>query len=424
MVIDRITSGSRPVAYVEPLGPAPSIADPRQEAFDRLRQMAIGKQFQAEIVARLNDGSFMVRMANSPNEKSPDAGPGGATARMRLPAGAQVGAFLDLTLIAKQPRLTFLLAPEKSAAPARSSDASTTSLSSTGRLIGKLLRTAQQDSAPAALVGKAPLLASPAVDTKQIATALQNTLVRSGLFYESHLGQWAAGARPLAELLHEPQNQTAKPLLTEAGRATAAGSGELPPALQPSSTPTSRLLPLPSEPSSAPGTPGSNSAVVAPSPDPVVRDVPLADAPKQLVAASATPDQQEPDAAAQLATPGPESARLINLQLDALEQRRVLWQGELWPGQPLSWEVSEQAPENDADEPTPSWQSTVHFALPTLGAVAATIRLANGHVQVQVRTATDAAAHSLRLHGAELAASLEAAGVPLDALLVKQNAPD
>lgn len=423
MVIDRITSGSRPVAYVEPLGPAPSLADPRQEAFDRLRQMAIGKQFQAEILSRLNDGSFMVRMANSPNDKSPDAGPGGATARMRLPAAAQVGAFLDLTLVAKQPRLTFLLAPEKSAVPARPSDASTTSLSSTGRLIGKLLGTAQQDSTPATLVGNAPLLASPAVDTKQIATALQNTLVRSGLFYESHLGQWAAGARPLAELLHEPQNQVANTLATVAGRATATGSGELSPALQPSSTPTSQLLPLPSEPSSAPGTPGPNSTA-APSPAPVAQEVQLEDAPKQVVAASATPDQQDPDAAAQLPTPGPESARLINLQLDALEQRRVLWQGELWPGQPLSWEVSEQAPENDADEPTPSWQSTVHFALPTLGAVAATIRLANGHVQVQVRTATNAATHSLRLHGAELAASLEAAGVPLDALLVKQNAPD
>lgn len=411
-MVDRITSGNWPVVYVEPLAPATSVADPRQEALNRLSQIAIGKQFQAEILSRLNDGSFLVRIANSPNDKIPNIGSDSATVRMSLPAGAQVGASLDLTLVAKQPHLAFLLASQKSAAPDRQASAATTSLSSTGRLIGNLLRTAQQNSAPAALVGKAPLVASPAVDTKQIATALQNTLVRSGLFYESHVGQWAAGARPLADLLREPQNQAVRTLLTEAGSAAAPVSRELPPALQPTL-----------QPSSPPSTQGPNSAVAS-TQDNVAQEVQLEGAPKQVVAGSATQDNYETDASTQLPTPGPESARLINLQLDALEHRRMLWQGELWPGQPLSWEVSEQAPENDADEPTPSWQSTVHFALPTLGEVSATIRLATGHVQVQVRTATDATAHSLRAHGAELAASLDAAGLPLDLLLVKQNAPD
>lgn len=432
-MVDRITSGSRPVVHVEPLAPTPSVADPRQEAFDRLREMAIGKRLQGEILARLNDGSFVVRMANSPDDKGPGAGPGGATARMRLPASAQVGTFVDLTLVAKQPRLTFQLAPSKSSSPARQSDAAPTVLSSAGRLIGKLLHTARQDKAPAALVGKAPLVASPTVEVRQIATALENTLVRSGLFYESHVGQWAAGARPLAELLREPQNQAANTLATVAGSAAAPVSGELP-ASQPTpgpttSQPTSESASEPAsqsplQPSSAPGAQGHDGAPT-PTQNNVAQDVQLEGAAKQLVAASAAQGHHEPDAAAQLPMPGPESARLINLQLDALEQRRVLWQGELWPGQPLSWEVSEQAPENDAGEqPTPSWQSTVHFSLPTLGAVSATIRLAAGHVQVQVRTATDAAAHSLRLHGAELGASLEAAGLPLDGLLVKQNAPD
>jgi hypothetical protein len=116
-----------------------------------------------------------------------------------------------------------------------------------------------------------------------------------------------------------------------------------------------------------------------------------------------------------------EASRLINLQLTALEQRTVQWQGELWPGQPLEWEVSEQPPESDAENAPSTWQSVVRFELPTLGVVSATIRLAGGRVQMQVHTASEATAASLRAHRSELANAMEAAGAPLDLLTVKQD---
>ncbi|MES2534923.1 MAG: flagellar hook-length control protein FliK [Pseudomonadota bacterium] len=388
-MVDRITSGSRPVAWLEPLAPAASVADPRQEAFERLSRIAVGKQFQAEILSRLNDGSFLVRLADSQSDKSPLP-----DARMRLPAGTRVGASLDLTLVAKQPRPTFLL-QQASAAPIRQAGADTTTLSNTGRLIGNLLQTVRQDSAPATLVGKAPLVASPAAGTAVIASALENTLARSGLFYESHVGQWAAGSRPLAVLLLEPQNQTAT-------TASTAPASETPPPPVPHASAADKLA-----------VPASGAP-----------DLPPEEAPQPAAPRSPAAENHEPDSVSQLSAPGPESARLINLQLDTLEHRRVAWQGELWPNQPLSWEVSEHAPDRDAPEALPSWQSTVHFSLPSLGPVSATIRLAAGHVQVQVHTASDAAAETLRTHGAALAASMEAAGLPLDALRVKQHAAE
>ncbi|MES2934464.1 MAG: flagellar hook-length control protein FliK, partial [Pseudomonadota bacterium] len=98
------------------------------------------------------------------------------------------------------------------------------------------------------------------------------------------------------------------------------------------------------------------------------------------------------------------------------------WQGELFPGQPLEWEISDDTPENKADqsEPEKSWNSTVRFTLPTLGSVSATIRLSGEHVQVLVNTANEETAMTLRSHGKLLADALDSAGSTLDSLLVKR----
>ena len=118
----------------------------------------------------------------------------------------------------------------------------------------------------------------------------------------------------------------------------------------------------------------------------------------------------------------PESARLINLQLDSLERQRFMWQGELWPGQPMQWEVSRDAPDSAAEDAPQAWQSVVRFELPTLGAVAATINLVGDRLTVQVRTASEATAKSLRAHGNALANAMDGAGSPLDLLTVKRDA--
>lgn len=347
-------TGTRPLTRVEVLAPTSAAGDPRQEAFSRLAQIAIGRQLQGTVLSRLDDGTFLVRVAETP-------------ARMALPAGTDLGDRLDLTLVSRDPRPTFLLGRAADSI----SGSATASFSAAGRLINNVLQDSQQQGAPMTLVGKTPLLSSPAINVPQLAAVLQGALAFSGLFYESHVGQWAGGTRKLADLLREPQAKNTAP-----HHASVHGGNNIEPA---------RRL-LDAEPVSA--------------------------APDKATLEETGPEQQ--------ALPlGAESSRLVSMQLDVLEQRRVLWQGELWKGQALEWEVSEEAPQHDQEDGERAWHSTVRFTLPTLGAVTATIRLADGRVQVHACTASEEAAASLRMHGDMLAGALGAAGSSLELLTVK-----
>jgi hypothetical protein len=134
---------------------------------------------------------------------------------------------------------------------------------------------------------------------------------------------------------------------------------------------------------------------------------------------------KDADVVVRSATLTPESAQTINLQLNTLEQHRVAWQGELWPGQRLEWEISEDAngrsQSGDMEADQTSWQSTVHFDLPNLGKVSASIHLSGGHVRMHVSTLSASSAAALKAHGDALANALDAAGSTLDSLIIKQD---
>jgi hypothetical protein len=81
-------------------------------------------------------------------------------------------------------------------------------LSTAARLINTLLTRAQSGpNPPQAIVGSAPLMASSATGSAPLTQALQEAIGQSGLFYESHVAEWAEGKRSLSELLREPQMQ-------------------------------------------------------------------------------------------------------------------------------------------------------------------------------------------------------------------------
>lgn len=87
-------------ATVAPLTPADGagavapVGDGRQAAFQRALQTLVGQQVQAEVMSKLGDGSFLVKVADN-------------AVRMVLPSEVQVGAEVPLTVIAAQPRPTF-----------------------------------------------------------------------------------------------------------------------------------------------------------------------------------------------------------------------------------------------------------------------------------------------------------------------------
>ncbi|HEY8606495.1 MAG TPA: flagellar hook-length control protein FliK [Noviherbaspirillum sp.] len=344
-----------------------SATDPRLDVLRRLNQIAIGKEVQAMVDSMLDDGNFLVRV-------------GDGQARMALPVGTRVGDQLSMVFIAREPRPTFLLNQPGGSAPA--------TLSATARLIDHVLQAAGGNASAAVNAG-APLLAAADADPARIAGALQDSLGRSGLFYESHLQDWLNGSRTLEELAQEPQARLAQP-------------------------------------GTRPEQSGADMARLADS----MRDLgdgvhKLLDLMRDAKVQAANPQMTDADVIARadagLPPIDPEAARLINLQLNALEQQQMRWRGELWPGQELEWEVSRDQGGGGAGQEVACWSSAVRFELPHLGAVSATIRLLGGRVQLQVNTDSDDAAALLRGHADSLAQALDAAGAPLDAMLVKRD---
>lgn len=354
MVTPADPMGTRPLRAVESIIPTRSVNDPQREVFDRLTHIALGKTFQAEVLSRLNDGTYLIKLDN-------------AALRASLPGDPQVGTALSLRLVATQPRPTFLILQA-------ASNADTASLSSAAKLINLILHVSQRQGMAEGVVGKVALLPDASVDASKIATALKHALAGSGVFYESHLSQWASGNRSLMALQQEPQAQ----LDASVFRST---------------------------PSLPQGGPSRADQLV---------DIVFSW--DNAVATASAPSASSMDSA------GKELMQLMNLQLQALEQQKFIWQGELWPGQPLEWEVSEDPQQGQSDEDmVPSWTSTVRFSLPALGTVSATIRMAGDQMAMQLRAASEQTADLLREHGVELAGALDAAGSPLDALTVKQD---
>lgn len=330
-------TGTRPVTLIHALLPTSPLGDIREEVLHRLTQINLGQQLEADVQAKLTDGSFLVKIAD-------------ATARMNLPASTGVGEKLTLTLIGKEPRPTFLLNTDPElATPASTS--STTSLSNTAKLIDNLLHNLPNSTQSSPIIGKSPIVPQADFTTPQLANALQDTLTKTGVFYESHLNQWVNGQRTLAEIKQEPQAQLISQVAT------------------------------------------------------------MVTEPKATQASSETtvPTLTQP------------LAQLVNQQLQTLEQNRIIWQGEVWPGQTMQWEVSEEPPETSHAQEQTSWRSDVRFEMPQLGTITATLRLSGERLTLQIHADTEAAAVQLKSHGNKLNDALAAAGIPLDGLLVKSN---
>jgi len=139
-----------------------------------------------------------------------------------LPADAVKQASLGATLLGKAP-----LTPA-SQLPELSQNTPAATLSNTARVLTTVLNASQ--SGLLALVGKTALFGNAAPDTAQLAQKLEDVIAKSGLFYESHVAEWAKGQRSLADLAAEPQMQRlAQQALggdnSPAARAAAGNSG-------------------------------------------------------------------------------------------------------------------------------------------------------------------------------------------------------
>jgi hypothetical protein len=133
-------------------------------------------------------------------------------------------------------------------------------------------------------------------------------------------------------------------------------------------------------------------------------------------------------------TPGvpadPATAQLISQQLATHEQGRVAWQGQVWPGQAMQWDIERDAPEGNGkhgntDGDGAPWRSALTLRFAALGEMKANIVLAGDQVHIRLQAGSDASGEVLRAHAARLQEALEAAGTPLStlAILDPQAAP-
>jgi flagellar hook-length control protein FliK len=115
---------------------------------------------------------------------------------------------------------------------------------------------------------------------------------------------------------------------------------------------------------------------------------------------------------------------VVRQQLEALSGHQIAWQGPIWPGQMLDWEIEDPPRDPATPESTESqtWNTTLRLTLPQLGTVTARLQIDGSGVAVNLRAIEHPSAQALQSGLPELAQALELAGIPLRASLV-ENGP-
>lgn len=182
----------------------------------------------------------------------------------------------------------------------------------------------------------------------QLMMALSQAMQGSGLFYESHLKDFAFGQRSLLQLLSEPQAQASQ----EAARNPGAESGQ---------------------PRGA-GDAGSSSAAG--------QAAPASQAAHSSQAAHAGQTAQSAGAhlAGALLGLDPSTHVLVRQQLETLANQNFAWHGEAWPGSNMEWEVQRREPQGGDGQEAENWATRLKLNLPGLGEVQARLSLAGSQL--------------------------------------------
>jgi hypothetical protein len=273
---------------------------------------------------------------------------GELTHTLSLPIDAIPGDELQLTVIDRDPPRGPATAPQRTPGPGA---ATVTMLSETARFITTLLNTDAPSPVqpPAAGVSRAaaPLLPGPPGNTTAVAARLSEALATSGMFYESHQAQWVAGERSLAQLMQEPQAHV-PPLLPESVYRDTAG--------------------------------GDRTAAA---PVPATAETPV----------------------------HPALLTMVKEQLQTLSALQLAWQGAVWPGQEMRWEIAEEPGRDGASKTSSTWQTRIELRLPRLGEVRATVSVSAAGAGITLAAKAGATADIMSAASAALYSALNAAGL-------------
>lgn len=348
---------------------------PAQEISDKLSGLTSGQRVLAEIQALLPNGTYRAII----NQRD---------VTLALPFAAKAGDSLELEVVDSDGKLTLAVvaraAGETQKLPTESVP---TTLSRTGQLISTLLGNTGNTTSgptPTPLNGNQPIAGSPPATAQDILPLLKQAITQSGMFYESHQAEWVDGRLDKSALLQEPQGKLAPtrpaPLPGQLAEQLVA------PRTGAEATQTA-TAPIDTSAGKASGS-GAQSAQTLQLAQP-------AQANQQLVAAEALP--------------------LVRQQLDALATQNFSWQGQVWPGQEMQWEIEEDAARREqvGDEAPGNWQTRLRLTLPNLGGVDAQIRLQGNQISLVLAAGSSETQELLRTATAALRSQLDEAGLAL-----------
>lgn len=248
----------------------------------------------------------------------------------------------------------------------------------------------------------ASALNQPGALSAQFAQALSQSIQTSGLFYESHLAQLAAGKTTAQALQQEPQGQI-RPQANPAGGADTAA--------RPAGAPPNSLAALVQQAQA--GTASGQGA-----PDAASTTTAGGTAGTQNAAAGSNAPPPVP-------VPGidPQSQLLVRQQLEVLANQGFVWQGEAWPGADMHWEVQRRQPDDgkmpQADQE--HWATQLKLQLPTLGEVQARLSLSGTQLVMRITAPQSAARLGQAIE--PLRARLSAQGLQASQLSVMAQDP-
>lgn len=339
-----------------------------------------GERYTAKVQEQIASGRYLVLIRDQKLD-------------LNLPRNTQPGQNVELRFVAANPRLTFVLAgeplpPGQPQTPVNLSDGTrylNALLDRVKDLAARQPQAQTQSQSSSSIQGHTapvnhakPIIEGAPPQLAQFASLLKETLSKSGLFYESHQAQWAAGGRPTLDLLREPQGRLSEPRAFAAAQQAAAAQPPLP----------------------------ASAALGQP---------PKVDVPNLSATVLSNPaNAQEPV--------HPQTAPLVQQQLETLDQRQLLWQGQVWPGQEMRWQIEERAAREGEQDAEREWQTRLDLSLPHLGQVSALLKFTPQGICIDLTAPAPGTVQALQSAGPLLNQGMERAGLRL--LEMKVEADD
>lgn len=294
------------------------------------------------------------------------------------------------------------------------------------------------EAAPAA--GATASVAAAQLPVAALASALEQIVGGSGLFYESHLAQWLSGQRSPDGLADEPQNR----LVAEAAQLPLDWTSDDADASAANGTPRQGMGAAGNGSSGGPpnGAPEANANTARTNQSILTVQAARFAAGEVLANSLSDLNNQTPHASLHNATapttedsasPGSQQAAavhaatvpLVRQQLDLLATGQFRWTGEAWPGARLDWTIEQDGDEWDrsgggtASEDDQPWRTRLTLSLPTLGTVDAELTLTGSRLVARVQASPGGAAR-LAMQGESFRQRLAAAGIELNGLLIRE----